>query len=934
MARRKTVWVLLAVLAVLIFGAAPLLYWYSELLWFREVGQTGVFWTIISLKVKLALVFGVAVFALLLGNALLARALAPRTPWYDMERTLRMQAAEVMELYVTRFLLLGIFLFAAFVGYLVARSAAAEHWDQALRFLNAQAFGVKDPIFEKDVGFYVFRLAFLRYVWQVCYGALIGAFFVSAIVHYLGKAIRVLGGVPDLALHVKAHLSVLLGLILVVKAFGYRLDAYELLYSPRGTVFGISYTDFNAQLPAYSILAVVAALCGILLLVNLRFRGLWLPALGLGFFLVASGLLNVVYPALVQRIKVKPNELARETPYIRHNIKFTRQAFQLDRIAEQPFPGVGSLTPADLARNPETIENIRLWDWRPLRQTYKQLQELRPYYVFQDVDIDRYRINGRLRQVMLSARELSTDQIPGAGTWQNRHVLYTHGYGAVLSAVNAVAEGGRPEFILKDMPPVSTTPDLHIKRPQIYYGEALTPQDYCVLRTRMKEFDYPGPAGEERHTAYEGRGGISLASAITRLASASRFTSLDLLLTNIISNQTALLFRRNIVERAYSIAPFLLYDYDPYVVVGQDGKLYWIHDAYTVSRAYPYSDPYVVRSPDGAALAFNYIRNSVKIVTDAYDGTITFYLRDPDDPVARCYKQAFPHLFKPYEQMPSFLKPHLRYPELLFKAQAEHYATFHMTDPATFYQREDKWAIAQELAGKGGTQQVSGGDHEPMQPYYVIMRLPGEKAGEFILLLPYTPVGRPNMIAWLCARCDGERYGELLVYTFPAQKLIDGPQQIESYIDQDANISQDLSLWRTGGSDVIRGNLLVIPIEKSLLYIEPLFLRAQKGEIPELKRVIAYANGKVAMESTLADALAQVTGGRIAMPGLAAAAPAGAPPPAPRPMREGTRALVEQARSLYQDAQERLREGDLAAYGEKIKELGTVLDRLEKTAPR
>jgi hypothetical protein len=924
--------VILALAAVLLFGAPGLLYWFSEWLWFKEVRQADLFWTVILLKARLALIFGIGVFALLLGNALLARALAPRTPWYEMERTIRMQAAEAMELYVTKFLLLGIVALAAVIGYGAAQSGAT-HWDQALRFFNAQPFGgVKDPIFHRDVGFFVLRLTFWRYIWQTVYATLIGAFIISAVVHYLGKAIRMLGGMPDFASHVKAHLSVLLGLILVVKALGYRLDAYELLFSPRGTVLGAGYTDVHAQLPAFSILAVVAFLCGILLLVNLRFRGLWLPAIGLGFFFVASGLLNLLYPALVQRIKVKPNELARESQYIAYNIKFTRQAFQLDGIASHSFEKIEPLTPEHLARNPQTVENIRLWDWRPLRQAYRQLQELRPFYLFQDVDIDRYLINGRRRQVMLSPRELSTAAIPGTATWQKQHVLYTHGYGVIVSPVNRVAEGGRPDFIVKDMPPISATPDIGVKRPQIYYGEVPTAQDYCVVRTTMHELDYRGAGEVEVHTTYSGTGGVPLASAITRLAIASRFRSLDLLITPIIRKGSRVLFRRNIAERAYAIAPFLLYDPDPYIVVGKNGNLYWIQDAYTVSRSYPYSEPYTIGFPGGGGLQFNYLRNSVKVITDAYNGTITFYLWDPKDAVARCYQRAFPRLFTPREKMPPFLRAHLRYPELLFKAQAEHYATYHMTDPGEFYERVDKWAVAQELAGKGGVEQVSGIDHEPMQPYYVIMRLPDEKDAEFILLLPYTPITKPNMRAWLCARCDGKQYGQLLVYQFSGQRLIDGPQQIESYVDQDTNISKDLSLWKTGGSDVIRGNLLVIPIEKSLLYVEPLFLRAQRGAIPELKRVITFANGKIAMEPTLAEALARVVVG--AVPTAAPVPAAAGPPAAGPPVAPAVRALVEQARSLYADAQQRLREGDLAGYAEKMKELGLLLDRLDKSAPR
>ena len=928
MRKRAIAWAVFIAAFVLLFYAAPgLLHLYSEWSWFKAVGYVPVFWTVFLAKVKLALIVGAFVFAVLAGNALLARALAPRAPWYEIEKSLRQRAAEAMELYVTKFLLLGILLLAALIAYGAAQSAAAR-WDQYLRFANPVAFGVKEPLLGRDAAFYVFRLPFWRYILGAIYGTLIGAFIISAVVHYLDKAIRVLGGIPAFASHVKAHLSVLLGLILLAKAVGYRLDAYELLYSPRGIVFGPSYTDVYAQLPAYNILLVIAGFCAVLVLVNLYFRGLWLPAVGLGFFLVCSGLLNVVYPALVQRIKVAPNEAQAEAPYIKNNIEFTRRAFDLDRIKLQPFEQVRPLAAADLAKNVETVENVRLWDWRPLRQTYKQLQELRPYYHFSDVDSDRYMLGGRIRQVMLSARHLSPEGIPTPKTWQKTHVLYTHGYGVIVSPVNTVDPSGQPEFMVQDIPPRSTAPEIHVRRPEVYFGELGGEEDYCLVNTTLKEVDYTGADGTLRYSRYEGKGGVPISSGLMRLAMASRFRSLDMFLTRIINSKSRIIFRRNIALQSRAIAPFLLYDADPYTVVGEDGRLYWIHDAYTTSRNYPYSEPFPVTLADGRTYDLNYIRNSVKVVTDAYDGTVTFYLVNTKDPVVRSYDKIYPGLFKPLSEMPEFLLEHLRYPEMLFQAQAQQYATYHMTDPRLFYEREDKWAVAQELGGKGAARVTGTGQHEPMMPYYATMRLPGEDKAEFILMLPYTPINKPNMIAWLCARCDPKHYGQLLVYKFTAQELVDGPQQIEAYIDQDAEVSKDLSLWRQGGSDVIRGNLLVIPIEKSVLYVEPLFLKAQQGEIPELKRIIVFAGGRVAMERTFQDALARVVRGPV--PAAVAEAP-GAPE---RPPAVGALApaevsrLVEEANARYRKAQERLKAGDFAGYGEEMDALGKVLTRL------
>ena len=913
------VWIILALLAAVVFIALPALTaFYTDWLWFGEVGYRSVFWTVVGTRWVMAAIFGLLTFALLAANGLLARRMAP-TPRLPLEGDLGTQLSYLVNHYLARYYALVILLVAAFFAVPVGLGMAG-YWHNWQLFTHPVAFGVRDPIFHKDLSLYVFRLPMLQTLWQWLYLTLIGSLLLAGLVHYLGGSFRFRGGIPSFAPFVKAHLSVLLGLILFTKAYGYQLNAYNLLYSTRGVIYGATYADVHALLPVLYLLMALATLVGLVSLVNIFLRGLWLPAAGLLLLIAVSLVGASIYPAVVQRFQVAPNELAAETPYLRSGIAFTNTAYGLDRIEERDFPSLSPLTAEDIATNPQTINNIRLWDYRPLRKAYKQLQELRPYYIFPDVDIDRYHLGSQYRQLMLSARELSVASLPSP-TWQKQHIIYTHGYGVVASTVNEATEEGSPSFVVKNIPPETVHPELRITRPEIYYGETEPDFTFSLVRTRLQEVNYPTATGTV-YTRYQGKGGVSLRPYLVRLAMTMRFNSLNILLTQDLTPESRILFRRHIAERLAALAPFLMLDRDPYIVIA-GGRLHWIQDAYTVTRSYPYSQP----MQDGLD-SYNYIRNSVKAVTDAYDGTLRLYVADPADPIIRTYQRIFPGLFRPLAEMPPALRAHLRFPERMFRVQTEMLTRYHMRDPAVFYSAEDQWLIANELAGKGGEEIVTTSTQATMEPYYTIMRLPDEERESFMLIIPYTPANKSNMVAWLAANSDPPDYGKLLLYAFPRQELVYGPIQIESRIDQTPEISRDLTLWRGRGSEVIRGNLLVLPLNSSVLYAEPIFLRSEESGIPELKRIVLASGTRVVMRPTLAEALSAVVGEAVRVGPAPTAAPGAAPGVPPGPAGEQYQALARQAREQYQQAQDRLRAGDWAGYGQALQELSRTLDRL------
>jgi uncharacterized protein len=908
--RARILTALAVVVVILIATAEPVARFYTDMQWFGDLGQPAVFWTRIGSEWAFGAAFGVLTFALVYANLVVARRMKPtvtvaRFPegvamsqQQQMEEMLRRVRAAV-DPWVGWILLLVAVAVAVNVG-----ASMAGNWEVFRLALAGKVFGTPDPQFGLDIGFFVFTLPALRIVSDWLFGILVLTLVLTLLAHLFEGGIRPAERFQGFDPHVKAHVSVLLGLIVASRAFDYWLSIYELDFSPRGQVLGASFTDVNAQIPAYWILMVIAVAVGVLLVLNLRYKGWRLPLIGLSVWIGASILVGAAYPALIQGLQVTPNELAFEKPYIQRNITATRAAFDLESIVATGFPAATDLTAADIAEATSTVKNIRLFDPNVVVDSYKQLQEIRFYYDFRDVDIDRYEVNGVRRQLLISAREMNVTQLTEtAKTWINRHLVYTHGYGVVVSPVNEVSREGLPLFFIKDLPPKSSV-DMTVSVPGIYFGEETS--DYAIVDTTQKEFDYP-IGGENATTAYSGGNGIPVGSFINRLAFAIVNGDVEILFSSAITPTSRMLYRRVVTERVAALAPWLTLDKDPYPVI-VDGHVVWVLDGFTTSSHYPYSQ----RDP---ASGVNYIRNSVKVTVDAYTGKTTFYAFDEKDPVLAAYRVLFPTLFADGSSMPAAIRAHLRYPEDLFRLQAEVYKTYHMLDPQVFYNKEDQWAIPGESTDN------------PMVPFYVLMQLPGQTGEDFLLMQPFTPRSKDNMIGWMAAKSDPGSYGQRIVYNFPKQRLVMGPQQIRARLNQEPDISKELTLLNQQGSSVIFGNLLVIPIKDSIVYVEPLYIQASQSPMPELKRVIVSYSDRIAMDVDLGSALAKVFG-----PGTGVAtgpstgttgsvAPTGTVPPA------GTADLAA-ARDLYAKAVAAQKAGDWAAYGRYLKDLGAVLDRL------
>jgi len=886
--------------------------------WFTEVGFTEVFIKSLGTKVILGLTVGFFAAVFLLTNFLVA--IRSKIPWMlAIPEALIGQPLSLNDGIVKK-LGIGICLAVSFFIGLVA----AASWQDVLKFLSATPFGQTDPLFGRDIAFYVFSLPVYSLALGLIRFLILLSLITSGVIYLLRGSLdfstllgkfnlnslsEKLGGPPiKLVKHAhtdqkaRLHVGVLLSLFLVTVAIGTHFSLYNLLTAQSGPVFGAAFTDANVMVPllrmsvfAYGLAAVLALYFG--------FSGKISPLLGAISLTVLVGLVSGVVPAVFQKLVVAPNELVKETPFIKHNITATRQAYGLDKIEEREIAADKPITSADIAANNLTIKNVRLWDRAPLLSTFSQIQEIRTYYEFASVDNDRYTIDGEVRQIMLSPRELASDSLPNKA-WINERLTFTHGYGIAAGPVNQVTPEGLPVLFVKDLPPKSEVKELAITRPEIYYGEILN--DYVITKTKSKEFDYP--KGEENvYTTYAGQGGVEINSPLRRFFYAIRFGSLKMLLSGDITGESRILYNRNIKERVAKVAPFLTYDRDPYLVIAE-GKLYWIIDAYTSTDRYPYSQPLPL---NGGKV--NYIKNSVKVIVDAYDGTITLYQADSEDPIIKTYAKMFPNMFRPLAEMPKSLMPHLRYPEDIFSLQTAVYTTYHMDDPQIFYNKEDLWeipAIAQE-----GEQQVDS-KTPIMTPRHMIMKLPGEKKEEYILMLPFTPRAKDNLSAWMVARNDGQQYGKLVVYRFPKDKLVFGPKQVIGRINQDAEVSRQISLWDQRGSAVIQGSLLAIPIEESLLYVRPLYLKADAGKIPELKRVIVAYENKIAMEETLEAGLARLFGVGLGQQ----AKPASVIVP--------TDNLSKQAAETYDAAVRAQREGDWGRYGEEIKKLGEILNKL------
>lgn len=962
---------------------------YTDYLWYQSLGQASVFTTILGSRCLLGILVGGAFFAWLYFNLRLARRPLPGDLTLIGKRLLPTEEREQIETYADKALLIF-----ALTGAVMAGLVASGKWREWLQFQHMVSFGQTDPIFGKDAGFYVFRLPFINYAWQSLFYAVVITIVVATLVHIYQEAVRLVGNTVHAIPRARMQILGLLGLALLIKAYAYRLAEFNLLYSSRGEqFFGPSYADIHGRLPILYVLIGISAIAGIIMLVSTRMRSFNLPIGALAVLMLVSILGGWIYPVALQSIVVKPNQLSVEAPYITNNINATLHAYGLENIKSEQHVVRGTLSPEALARNQATVQNIRLWDHRPLETTFQQTQALRGYYRFSDVDVDRYTVQGQYRQTMLAARELDYSGIVGA-SWVSQHLLYTHGYGLCLAPVNEIVGDGLPNYWVKNLP-VESPVGFKIDRPQLYYyasrhprlieyissteqpyeqpaaaqpagpGEAPgaanpaapagpgqqaqpnpaaapapAPTDlpYVIVNTKAEELDYPATGsatagGEESnvYTRYSGRGDVQLSTFFRRFCFFMRFRDKDILFTQYLTPQSRILFNRAMPERLMELAPIMGYDPDPYLVIA-NGKLTWINDAYTATNMYPYA----ART---GWFGGNYVRNSVKVVTDAYDGVPTFYVMPPSpgqqpDPIVTCWRSVFPTLFTDAAKMDPVIAQHLRYPQLLFRIQAEIYAKYHMKNPQTFFQKEDMWAIPPEVYSSG---------RREVEAYYINMKLPSVEAGkeEFLLMLPLTMARREdkNMRAWMAARCDAPNYGQLLCYEFPKGALVQGPMQVESRISQDAEISQLITLWGQQQSQIIRGNLLVIPIENSLLYVEPIYLEAPNSPLPQLKLVVLAYEDKIVNAPTLDQALTRLFG-ESAAPATSAAA--GLPQTPPQPTESSTlpiapanlgavKEILQQAVALDKQAQAAMAKGDLATYQAKQRQKEQLLENALNT---
>ena len=927
--RRRLFLLILVVLAVIFFGGRTALSYYVDALWFGSLGYGSVFWKTLGLQWGIFAAFTAATFLILFGSFLaLKRAHLPDLPSghtiFIGGQPLKLPVEPVL-----RLIALGISLvIAAATG----ASMMVEWPTLALFWYAPRATGgvsVIDPIFGKPLNFFLFALP----AWQLIAGwlltlAVIICFLAVIFVLITGGSRVIAGRLSRYVALPWRGLSITFAFLLLIVAMRVYIGRFELLLEDHTIFGGVTYTDAHITLTGMLIVCAALVLGAVVAAVNAvrTPRGRWLVAAILPAAVCYIALQVVAW--YVSSFIVKPNELVRERPYIVYNTELTRQAYGLNRVAQREFPAETTVDAAEPANNQATLQNIRLWDWRALQDTLRQIQEIRTYYDFPDIDIDRYEIDGTNREVMLAARELNVDKLPESSrNWINDKLIYTHGYGITMNPVNGFTPEGLPTLMLSNTPVQSTVRGLSVTRPEIYFGEMTNTDVY--VKTRQKEFNYPQGASNSL-TSYDGNGGIVLGGFLRRIAIAlDRDDLAKLPFSDDVTQDSRLLMRRNLRDRVSALAPFLTFDPDPYIVLGDDGRLSWIMDAFTLSDSYPYSTHYQLDNN-----SINYMRNSVKVMIDAYDGTTTFYVFDTEDPIIAAYRRIFPSLFKDASTMPSGLRKHVRYPEMLLKLQAEVYGLYHMTDPEAFYNREDLWTVATEVGMSEGGQQVT----QAMQPNFVLMKLPGEAGEEFVEILPFTPANRNNLIGWIAGRSDGAQYGTSVVYNFPKTKLVDGPLQIEARIDQNAQLSGQLTLWNQQGSHVRRGALLVIPTGRALLYAEPIYLQAERSPMPELRLVVLALQDKLAYGPNFESAMAALFGGASsslsATSTSAAAEPvrgapgSNAPPQTSSPPAADLNTLIAEAAKDLADYQRLTAEGKLGEAGQKLEELKRALDKL------
>lgn len=929
--RSRRRWLLLVIVAliVLLFLSSRALSIYVSALWFESLGYASVYWYIFKVKLVLFLIFfALTVLILrvafwLIHRAFAAFAMGPRTVLINQQP---------VKISPGRLLRPLAWVVAIIVGLLSGLSMRAL-WREFALYFHQPGTTLADPIFNKPVSFYLFTLP----VYQAIGSWL---FYISIIILVASIAYAVLATTQEAETFTgktssarKTSLAVVscaLAACLLIIAWNVLLSRYPYLWQDHQIFSGVTYTEANYYLPGLRWVAIALLIAAILALINaFTLRRIRVLAAGVALPIVVYVIAGMLIPAYVTNFVVKPNELGRETPYIEHNITWTRAAFGLDKIEQRNFEADTSVEAFALQDNRATLENIRLWDWRALQDTLKQMQAIRIYYDFPDVDVDRYQTGGQARQVMVAARELNHSRLPEASrNWINQRLIYTHGYGVTMNTANEFTAEGRPRFILSNMPIESAVPEIKLTRPQIYFGQETTNDVY--VKTKQKEFDFP--QGEsDTYTSYEGSGGIRVGSGLRRLMLAWAVGDLSKLpFSDDVTSESRLMIHRNIREIVNGIAPFLVYDRDPYVVVSNDGKLYWIIDAYTESSNYPFSRHHKIGNNE-----VNYIRNSVKVVIDAYDGTTNFYVFDSEDPLLAAYRSTFPVLFRDASQMPADLRAHIRYPETLLRVQGEVYGIYHTQSARVFFQREDAWSVAQQV----GLDEQNKKQTQAIEPYYVLMQLPGEQVrNEFALILPFTPANRNNMIGWMAGRSDGENYGKLLAYNFPKSRLIDGPLQIEARIDQNAQLSAQFSLWNQQGSRVLRGHMLVIPIGKSLLYVEPIYLKAESSPMPELRLVVLATQERIGFGQSFNEAMANLFGETATQPAAqekpgpekpGEAQPKASPTPA---ARETTQQLINRAVQEFEEYQKLTAAGRLAEAGKKLEDHKRTLEELKRVA--
>jgi uncharacterized membrane protein (UPF0182 family) len=944
--RRIGILIAASVLFFLLTSLRGIASFYTDYLWFKEVGFTSVWRGVLGAKVLLAAVFTAVFFVGMWASLTIADRIAPRFRPVGPEDELVQRYREAVGPHAAAVRTGVTGLFALIFGL-----GVSGQWQNWILFRNATSFGVKDAQFGRDIGFFVFRLPFLSFLVNWIFVALVIVTFVTIVAHYLNGGIRL----PQSSLErvtpaVRTHVSVLLALLALTKAVGYYLQRFELSMSTRGAVDGPTYTDVNAQLPAIRLLIFISIIAFVLFLVNIFVRGWLLPGLAVGLWVLVSVLAGGVYPAFIQKFRVQPAEVTRERPYIERNIKATRAAYGMDKVEAKDFTYAEDITPTDLEQNAGTIRNVRLWDPAFVKNTFQRLQEIRSYYRFNDVDIDRYDVNGTNTQTLVSARELNANDLPST-SWVNTRLSFTHGYGAVVSPANAVSTTGQPAFLVKDVPPVG---EPKLTQPRIYYGE----QDnaYVIVKSKQREIDFQSPTGATETSTYAGKGGVPMSSFLRRFAFALRFGDINPLISNLVTPSSRAMYVRDIGERVRKAAPFLRYDADPYPVLF-NGRLTWVQDAFTVTSRYPYSqrantEQLPIRS--GLNGTFNYVRNSVKATVDAYDGTVKFYVMDDTDPLVQAYRKAFPSLFTPMSQMSQDLRKHLRYPEDLFKVQTNMYGRYHINDPADFYNSSDAWTVAQDpgsgpiptgdaaaaavqstLAPRPGVAVVPARSKR-MDPTYLLLRLPADPLESFLILRPFVPVSQgdkqQNLSAFMTAKSDPDSYGKLQAFVLPRGVQIDGPALINSRILSDPAITQQLTLLNREGSRVQQGNVLVIPIKNSLLYIRPIYVEATSNPLPELRKVVVVYGKRAIMEDTLQAALAKLFGAApptLEQQPVTGGAPVPTGPAGPPP---DVKALLDRAAAAFKAADDSLKAGDLAGYQAHVKEAQSYVDQASRAA--